>query len=143
MRNLFWSDPYFQSAWGEDFDTMRKDTVQGHQRLLEKFGQDPSKLCERCAKEADEVNYGGKEVEKKQDEDDENAKKILPLFLPPRFWLCLDDLVEGEGFIQPVDQLIRIKEDESKFEVKMLRPQILTLGPLQNSLLKYLLYSNQ
>lgn len=123
LRNFFWSDPVFQSAWGEDFEAMRLDMLREQRRLLDKFSRELGEptTCDKCAKADEGQAVEAKEEDKevaKQDEDE--VISIFPWLMPPKFWLNLEDLIDESGSKQS-SQLMRVKEDDSKFEVTQFR----------------------
>ena len=38
LRDMFWSDPFFETAWGPDFNTLRQEMVREHRLTWDRFG---------------------------------------------------------------------------------------------------------
>ena len=134
-RDLFWSDPFFESAWGPDFNLLRGDMMREHQRTWDRFGHefidDRGNRCTDCKPEA--ITDGNKDGSKKKRvekgkegkretdgtmvERNEDKEMVCPWFMPPRRWL-------GPSFgfgeeTSRANQLMRVKEDDNKFEVSL------------------------
>lgn len=152
LRDLFWSDPFFESAWGPDFNLLRRDMMREHQRMWDRFGhefmEDRGDRCNHCKPEAitdgNKMDSKKKKVEKGEKmetngtmvERNEDKEMFLPWFMPPRRWL-------GPSFgfgeeTSRANQLMRVKEDDSKFEVSLdtheFRPDELKVNVKDNML---------
>ena len=38
LRDMFWSDPFFETAWGPDFNLLRQEMVREHRLTWDRFG---------------------------------------------------------------------------------------------------------
>jgi HSP20 family molecular chaperone IbpA len=134
LRDMFWTDPFFESAWGSDFDLLRRDMLREHRRMWDRFGTefigpDHHLQCRNC--------HGAIETDKKKCEEKKNGAEKMetegavaergeenffyPWFMPPRRWVGENLGIENqlEKTVDRANQLMRVKEDDAKFEVSL------------------------
>ena len=161
LRDMFWTDPFFESAWGNDFDLLRRDMLHEHRRMWNRFGnefldheqrQQCSNCCGAIESDSKKKNKSDKKEadgEKKPDKKGEGEEKMQtdgtmaerPWFMPPRRWTGANLGFDGD-LAKPIDranQLMRVKEDETKFEVSLdtheFRPDELKVDVKDNNVL--------
>ena len=137
MRDPFWSDPFFEAAWGTDFDLLRRDMLREHQRMWDRFDREfhgTDQHCASCGSNKAVTNSGDGTVTER------NEGSVRPWFMPPRRWLgpSLGFGKEFERSMSQLNQLMRVKDDESKFEVSLdtheFRPDELKINVNENLL---------
>jgi len=131
MRDLFWTDPFFERAWGtDDFDLLRREMLHEHQRMWDRFDHEfleTSQHCPSCGshKAVTHKEDGTKMEDGTKKEDRTVAERgddiFRPWFMPPRHWLrpALRFGEEFERSMNEASQLMRVKEDDTKFEVSL------------------------
>lgn len=104
LRDLFWSDPFFESAWGGGpdgaFAEMRNQMWREHNRMWnlfhDVFGGESAPAEPQAAIEG----HG-----------ESSSSEVCPWFMPPRSW----NIGPGQGN----SQVMRIQDDTEKFEVSL------------------------
>ena len=107
LRDLFWSDPFFESAWGSGpdgaFAEMRNQMWREHNRMWTMFND----------------VFGGEDgpeepqsaISGPSESQSEASSEVCPWFMPPRSW----NIGPGEAH----KQVMRIQDDNEKFEVSL------------------------
>merc|ERR1711963_602429 len=109
-RDFFWDDPFFSNVW-DDFEKMRTDIWKGHEDFFSRFNQQEKALqneAESFMKNSkNESRIMEKSMKKSSSKFEEDFSKFSDLI--PKTLLTP----------QLKDEVLRVKDDENKFEVSI------------------------
>ena len=120
IRDFFFQDPFFQNSW-DDFDKIRQDMMKESKSFWTRVNEQETKMVEQSKADPSQPQEGGFPM-------DLITSPFSPMVFPrrwmfPRF-LSRDDSEkmfpsDFFNFKREEDQVLRIKEDESNFELSL------------------------
>merc|ERR1711971_1072233 len=106
-KGFFWDDPFFTNVW-EDFEKLRSDIWKGNQDFFSRFQQTRQDQQVNSLQHSRNLTFN------------RNSFESDPDFGLSRRWLMPKGIFdEDSANFQLKDQVLRVKDDENKFEVSI------------------------
>jgi len=106
-KGFFWDDPFFTNVW-EDFEKLRSDIWKGNQDFFSRFQQTRQDQQVNSLQHSRNLTFNRNSFESDSD------------FGLSRRWLMPKGIFdEDSANFQLKDQVLRVKDDENKFEVSI------------------------
>merc|ERR1712203_870662 len=106
-KGFFWDDPFFTNVW-EDFEKLRSEIWKGNQDFFSRFRQTSQDQQVNALQHSRNLTFN------------RNSFESDPDFGLSRRWLMPKGIFdEDSANFQLKDQVLRVKDDENKFEVSI------------------------